>query len=36
VYVRQSTRQQVVGHQESTRLQDALVDRAVALGLTCF
>jgi DNA invertase Pin-like site-specific DNA recombinase len=32
VYVRQSTRQQVVGHQESTRLQYALVDRAVALG----
>ncbi len=32
VDVRQSTRQQVVGHQESTRLQYALVDRAVALG----
>ena len=32
VYVRQSTRQQVVGHQESARLQYALVDRAVALG----
>jgi DNA invertase Pin-like site-specific DNA recombinase len=32
VYVRQSTRQQVIGHQESTRLQYALVDRAVALG----
>jgi DNA invertase Pin-like site-specific DNA recombinase len=32
VYVRQSTRQQVVGHQESTRLQYALVDRAMALG----
>jgi Recombinase len=32
VYVRQSTRQQVVGHQESTRLQYALVERAVALG----
>ena len=32
VYVRQSTRQAVVGHQESTRLQYALVDRAVALG----
>jgi DNA invertase Pin-like site-specific DNA recombinase len=32
VYVRQSTRQQVVDHQESTRLQYALVDRAVALG----
>ncbi len=32
VYVRQSTRQQLVDHQESTRLQYALVDRAVALG----
>ncbi|MEU1853785.1 recombinase family protein [Streptomyces sp. NPDC019990] len=32
VYVRQSTRQQVEGHQESTRLQYALVDRAVTLG----
>jgi hypothetical protein len=32
VYVRQSTRQQVVGHQGSTRLRYALVDRAVALG----
>jgi DNA invertase Pin-like site-specific DNA recombinase len=32
VYVRQSTRQQVVGHTESTRLQYALVERAVALG----
>lgn len=32
VYVRQSTRQQVIDHQESTRLQYALVDRAVALG----
>ena len=32
VYVRQSTRQQVVDHGESTRLQYALVDRAVALG----
>ncbi|MEU1448902.1 recombinase family protein [Streptomyces mirabilis] len=32
VYVRQSTRQQVIGHQESTRLQYALVDRAVGLG----
>lgn len=32
VDVRQSTRQQVVGHQESTRLPYALVDRAVALG----
>lgn len=34
VYVRQSTRQQVSEHQESTRLQYALVDRAVALGWT--
>ncbi|WP_206337050.1 recombinase family protein [Streptomyces dengpaensis] len=32
IYVRQSTRQQLVEHQESTRLQYALVDRAVALG----
>ncbi|MEU1520341.1 hypothetical protein ABZ490_51015 [Streptomyces sp. NPDC005811] len=32
VYVRQSTRQQVIGHQESTLLQYALVDRAVGLG----
>ncbi len=32
VYVRQSTRGQVAGHQESTRLQYALVDRAAALG----
>jgi DNA invertase Pin-like site-specific DNA recombinase len=32
VYVRQSTRQQVLDHQESTRLQYALVERAVALG----
>jgi DNA invertase Pin-like site-specific DNA recombinase len=32
VYVRQSTMQQVYRHQESTRLQYALVDRAVALG----
>ncbi|MEV6028815.1 recombinase family protein [Streptomyces sp. NPDC052036] len=32
VYVRQSTRQQVRDHGESTRLQYALVDRAVALG----
>jgi len=31
IYVRQSTRQQLVEHQESTRLQYALVDRAVAL-----
>src|SRR5262245_52669910 len=34
VDVRQSTRGQVAGHQESTRLQYALVDRAVALGWT--
>ena len=32
VYVRQSTLQQVAHHQESTRLQYALVDRAIALG----
>jgi len=32
VYVRQSTRQQVIGHGESTRLQYGLVERAVALG----
>jgi DNA invertase Pin-like site-specific DNA recombinase len=32
VYVRQSTRNQVVEHSESTRLQYALVERAVALG----
>jgi len=32
VYVRQSTRQQVIDHGESTRLQYGLVDRAVALG----
>jgi len=32
VYVRQSTRRQVLEHQESTRLQYGLVDRAVALG----
>lgn len=32
VYVRQSTRQQVLDHGESTRLQYALADRAVALG----
>jgi DNA invertase Pin-like site-specific DNA recombinase len=32
IYIRQSTRQQVLGHQESTRLQYALVDRALALG----
>jgi DNA invertase Pin-like site-specific DNA recombinase len=32
VYVRQSSRQQVVDHGESTRLQYGLADRAVALG----
>lgn len=32
VYVRQSSMQQVVQHQESTRLQYGLVDRALALG----
>jgi DNA invertase Pin-like site-specific DNA recombinase len=32
VYVRQSTRQQVIDHQESTRLQYGLVERAVGLG----
>ncbi len=32
VYVRQSTARQVIEHQESTRLQYQLVDRAVALG----
>lgn len=32
VYVRQSTAGQVKDHQESTRLQYALVERAVALG----
>ena len=32
VYVRQSTRQQVLEHTESTRLQYALAGRAVALG----
>jgi len=30
VYVRQSSRQQVLEHSESTRLQYALVERAVA------
>ena len=34
VYVRQSTPQQVLDHQESTARQSALVDRAVALGWT--
>src|SRR5258708_4722668 len=32
VYVRQSTAQQVLAHQESTRLQYGLVARAEALG----
>jgi hypothetical protein len=32
VYVRQSTAQQVLDHQESTRLQYGLVERARALG----
>jgi DNA invertase Pin-like site-specific DNA recombinase len=32
VYVRQSTMQQVIEHQESTRLQYGLVDRALSLG----
>jgi len=32
VYVRQSTRHQVLEHTESTRLQYALSERAVALG----
>src|ERR1700733_11800535 len=32
VYVRQSTRQQVLEHTESARLQYALAERAVALG----
>lgn len=32
IYVRQSTKHQVVEHRESTRLQYALVDRAAALG----
>ena len=32
VYVRQSTLQQVLDHQESTRIQYGLVDRAVELG----
>jgi DNA invertase Pin-like site-specific DNA recombinase len=32
VYVRQSTMQQVLDHQESTRLQYGLVQRAMALG----
>jgi hypothetical protein len=32
VRVRQSTRQRLLNHQESTRLQYALVDRAITLG----
>ena len=32
VYVRQSSRQQVADHGESTRLQYGLAERAVALG----
>ena len=32
IYVRQSTPQQVLDHQESTRLQYGLVSRAQALG----
>ena len=32
VYVRQSTLQQMVRHQESTRLQYGLVDRALTFG----
>jgi hypothetical protein len=32
VYVRQSSRQQVLDHSESTRLQYGLAERAVALG----
>src|SRR5215472_7760528 len=32
VYVRQSTLQQLVRHQESTRLQYGLVERALAFG----
>jgi DNA invertase Pin-like site-specific DNA recombinase len=32
VYVRQSTPQQLVRHQESTRLQYGLVERALAFG----
>src|ERR1700751_5599382 len=34
VYIRQSTVQQVERHQESTRLQYALVDRAYQFGWT--
>ena len=32
VYVRQSTPQQMLRHQESTRFQYGLVERALALG----
>ena len=32
IYVRQSTRQQVIDHSESTRLQYALAGRAAAMG----
>ena len=32
VYVRQSTAQQLLHHQESTRLQYSLRERAIALG----
>jgi len=32
IYIRQSTLQQVHRHQESTRLQYGLVDRAIILG----
>jgi DNA invertase Pin-like site-specific DNA recombinase len=32
VYIRQSTMQQVIDHQESTRIQYGLVDRAEAMG----
>ncbi|GIH79826.1 recombinase family protein [Planobispora longispora] len=32
VYIRQSTRQQLTNHPESTRVQYALVERAIALG----
>jgi hypothetical protein len=35
VYVRQSTPQQVLDHQESTRLQYGLVSRAQATSMGC-
>ena len=35
VYVRQSSRQQVADHSESTRLQYGLTERAAALGCRC-